>query len=150
MLNKKGFTLIELMLVMSVIAILATIILFGLGKAQAAARDVQRQQIVNSVQLALERYYTDQSPNSYPGNGWANLFANNRLGPYIQGALTDPGCGQACTNCDLKTTAAPTPCTAAVTYSYTTNVSGKCVGSGYQVGLLKEGGGNTVYFCGPQ
>lgn len=57
---KNAFTLIELMVVISVIAILATIALFGFGKAQASARDVGRQQMMVGVQTALERYYGDK------------------------------------------------------------------------------------------
>ena len=49
--KNKGFTLIELMIVITVIAILAAIVLFGLGAAQKNARDVQRVQIMKSMQI---------------------------------------------------------------------------------------------------
>ena len=69
-----GFTLVELMVVMTVIAILATMVLFGLSATQAAARDAGRQQIMTGVQGALERYYGDFQ--AYPSGTFCNLFAN--------------------------------------------------------------------------
>ncbi len=46
---RSGFSLVELMIVMAVMAILATMALFGLSKAQAAARDASRQQIMTGI-----------------------------------------------------------------------------------------------------
>ncbi len=53
-----GFTLIELMVVISVIAILSTIALFGLNSAQKAARDTQRTTTMRGIRTALECYYS--------------------------------------------------------------------------------------------
>lgn len=54
-----GFTLIEMLVVVGVIGMLATMALFALDKSQAAARDAKRVQIMTSAQSALERYYSD-------------------------------------------------------------------------------------------
>lgn len=60
----KGFTLIELMIVMAVIAILATMALVGFRTAQMAARDTERAQVVRGIQVALECFLGDTG--TYP------------------------------------------------------------------------------------
>ena len=78
MFKKKGFTLIELMIVMAVIGILATIALVGLGQAQKSARDVKRQATMGGIRTALECYYGVMG--TYPGSvNWGNL--TNSLNP---------------------------------------------------------------------
>lgn len=68
--SKKGFTVIELLVVVTVIAILATIILFGLRSAQASARDTQRVETLIGIQSALESYFNDFG--HYPKGAWGN------------------------------------------------------------------------------
>lgn len=85
--KSSGFSLIELMVVITVIAILATMVLFGLSATQAAARDAGRQQIMTGVQGALERYYGDYQ--AYPSGTFCNLFASvSPLG--MSGYLSEP------------------------------------------------------------
>lgn len=55
--TKKGFTLIELMVVMGIIALLSGMAIFGIQLAQRSARDSDRRNIVdNSFKLAVEDY----------------------------------------------------------------------------------------------
>lgn len=56
--NQKGFTIIELLIVIVVIGILAAITAIALGGANARARDAKRESDVKSLQTALEAYYT--------------------------------------------------------------------------------------------
>ncbi len=63
----KGFSLIEIMIVLLVIGILSTLALVGVGKLQASARDTQRVQFMTGLQGALERYYADAK--NYPKSG---------------------------------------------------------------------------------
>lgn len=53
----RGFTIIELLVVVAVIGILATITLIGFNRYQADARDSQRTAQVTIITEALERYY---------------------------------------------------------------------------------------------
>ncbi len=60
--NKKGFTLIELMVVIAIIAILATVVLVSLGSARDAAEDANRSSAINQVR-SLAEVYMAQHPN---------------------------------------------------------------------------------------
>ncbi len=54
---RKGFTLIEILIVVAIIAILASIVLVGLGPTQQSGRDARRLSDLHEVQNALELYY---------------------------------------------------------------------------------------------
>ncbi len=56
-LNKKGFTLIELMVVIAIIAILATVVLVSLQSARAAAEDANRSAAIAQVRSLAEVYF---------------------------------------------------------------------------------------------
>ncbi len=61
-----GFTLIELLVVIAIIGILATIVLVSLNTARAKARDARRSTDIHQIALAMEMYYYNQKPASYP------------------------------------------------------------------------------------
>lgn len=65
--ERKGFTLIEILIVVAIIAILASIVLVGLGPTQALGRDSRRLSDLQEVQNALELYYN--ANGYYPGGG---------------------------------------------------------------------------------
>lgn len=54
-----GFTLVEILLVISLIAILAVIVLTGLNLASSKARDAKRITDLKTIASALEFYYDD-------------------------------------------------------------------------------------------
>ena len=56
---RRGFTLIELMVVIAIIGILASIVLAGLGTAKQSGRDAKRISDIKNIQLALAEYYGD-------------------------------------------------------------------------------------------
>jgi prepilin-type N-terminal cleavage/methylation domain-containing protein len=68
--NKKGFTLIELMVVIAIIAILATVVLVALQGARDAAEDSKRKSALSQVRSVAEVYYAtnDRSYANLDGN----------------------------------------------------------------------------------
>jgi len=62
--RKKGFTLVELIVVIATIGILASVALLGLNRYQGDTRDARRASSVSVIAEALEKYY-DQS-GEYP------------------------------------------------------------------------------------
>jgi len=70
--NKKGFTLIEMLIVITIIAVLASLILVGMGGARAKTRDSKRVADLHNVMNALELYYSLNY--TYPGTmPWSDL-----------------------------------------------------------------------------
>ncbi len=64
MTNQKGFTLVELLVVIAIIAILSTLAVVALNSARQKSRDAKRVSDIKQVQTALELYFGDQ--NAYP------------------------------------------------------------------------------------
>ncbi len=62
----RGFTLIEMLVVVSLIGILATLITANLNSGRARARDAQRKSDLRNIQTALRIYYNDKG--GYPTN----------------------------------------------------------------------------------
>ncbi len=64
---KKGFTIIELLIVIAIIGIIASIVLVQLNTARAKGRDSFRVQSLKEIQKAVELYHTDTG--NYPDTG---------------------------------------------------------------------------------
>lgn len=64
--TQKGFTLVELLVVVSIIGLLSTLAVVALGSARVQARDAKRVADVKQMQTALELYFSDN--NGYPGS----------------------------------------------------------------------------------
>lgn len=62
--HHKGFTLVELIVVMGVITIIATLVVVSFSSARLHSRDSRRVHDVQQIQTALELYYTKN--HSYP------------------------------------------------------------------------------------
>lgn len=73
--NKKGFTLIEILTVVAIIGLLTGIVTVNLTGVRARSRDIKRKADLEEIQSALERYhadcfeYPDLLGNSLVGDG---------------------------------------------------------------------------------
>lgn len=68
--RQKGFTLIELMVVISIIGVLSTIAMTSLNGARAKARDARRKNDLEQISLAMEQYYSDHGTYQVAGSGY--------------------------------------------------------------------------------
>jgi prepilin-type N-terminal cleavage/methylation domain-containing protein len=57
--SQGGFSLIELMVVISIITLLASILITSIAVARRAARDTKRKADAHQMEIAMELYYTD-------------------------------------------------------------------------------------------
>lgn len=57
--KSKGFTLVELLVVISIIGLLSTLAVVSLGSARSRARDARRISDIKQIQTALELHYAD-------------------------------------------------------------------------------------------
>lgn len=139
----RGFTIVELLIVIVVIAILAAITIVSYQGIQARARDARRTQDVSTITKALEMYYIDNgqfppgvvsgSSWSMTGNSsWSNLAAY-LVPKYISVLPADP----------ISTPGIFPYNAAAYNYAYYANTSSYCGAAADQMYILvyrKEAG----------
>lgn len=158
--ERKGFTLIEILIVVAIIAILASVVLVGLGPTQQSGRDARRLADLHEVQNALELFYN--KCGYYPGQltsgactaglpGTAKYPATAGTSIYggVAGSLTAASAG-------LGLNTIPNDPTSGATYRYTVNAASNP--TSYILGATLENGNNAVFasynaptnFAGPQ
>lgn len=70
--SSRGFTLLEILVAVSIVAILSSVIIVGLSQIQARGRDTRRVKDLSEVQHALELYFAQRG--EYPGTmSWSEL-----------------------------------------------------------------------------
>jgi len=128
----KGFTLIEILIVVAIIAILASSVLVGFGPAQRQGRDARRLTDLRQVQTALELYYA--KCGYYPGNAQSGStctgFSVINSWASLQTALVGSAIG---------INQIPNDPTSGKNYVY-----GSATGSGYVLGADLEQTGNPA------
>ncbi len=72
--SRRAFTLVELLVVISIIGLLSTIAIVSLNGARTKARDTKRLADIGQFQKALEVYYADNG--QYPPSGGATTPNN--------------------------------------------------------------------------
>lgn len=91
--SQKGFTLIEILIVVGIIGLLASVVLSGLGSVRSRGRDARRVADLRQVQQGLELYYTRYQ--EYPDEtDWSTLeqtLKGAQIG--ITNISSDPLCG---------------------------------------------------------
>lgn len=102
-LNQKGFTIIELLVVIVIIGILVALTLPNLFSAQARGRDTDRKNELKNVQTKLETFFNDNG--RYPDDfaeavSDADVTTEEQTGPRDDAYVYTPGdCDTASTNC---------------------------------------------------
>lgn len=71
--NIKGFTLIELIVVVAVIGILAALIVLRVTGALKDARDAERKADLSQLKAAFDQYYLKYNTIYMPNSGYDNL-----------------------------------------------------------------------------
>ena len=85
--NRKGFTLVEIMIVVAIIALLAAIAIPNLLRARHNANESAAIAGLRTISTALESYRSAQTPPVYPAS--ANLTPlSGSTPPYIDTALS--------------------------------------------------------------
>ena len=120
--RQSGFTIVELLIVIVIIGILATLVIVTFSGIQQRARDTQRKTDINALQSHVEAYYANQG--NYPTRdnvnddawrstnmkgldpatlvdpkGTAKLGATASANQYAY-VVTPAGCDNATTPCD--------------------------------------------------
>lgn len=95
--NKKGFTLLELLVVVAIIGMLSSIVLSNLSNARLRARDTKRHSEIHSIMAALELYrekngsyiVSNNCAATVPNSGWCNSIESLSSGRWIRNGATN-------------------------------------------------------------
>lgn len=113
----KGFTLVELILVMALVAILALLIIGNFNATLKKGRDARRKNDLSQIQKTLELYYEDN--RTYPVFADNDIFGKKLCTGHTASATT--ACAVTETTYMVRTPQDPN---SAYTYRYEPSVSG--------------------------
>jgi prepilin-type N-terminal cleavage/methylation domain-containing protein len=133
--QKQGFTLIEILIVVAIIAILASVVLVGLGPTQQAGRDARRISDLSETQNGLELYYNECG--YYPGSAQASAPCGTFSQISTWAALTASLKGTT----GIGVSSVPNDPSANKNYQYGTDTSG----DKYVLEATLENVGNSVF-----
>lgn len=141
--RRSGFTLIEILIVVAIIAILASVVLVGLGPTQQAGRDARRISDLSEAQNGLELYYN--KCGFYPGALGNASCAAVTLGSTGATAYTAVGAAIEAANLGVSTWPQDPSNVAPHVYSYGTNGTGSTAATSYVLGATLENTNNSVF-----
>ena len=85
--SRKGFTLIELMIVVAIIGILAAVAIPKFADLVSKSKEASVKGTLGSLRSAISIYYGDTEGN-YPGNLFSALTTNNKYMPSLSGVAS--------------------------------------------------------------
>jgi len=107
MINKEGFTILELLIVVAIIGILASLAIVNYVKTKEYALDKEAISNLKIIQVAEKSYYMDSVPNTYYASSViADINSNLKLSLPSSSQRSwnyqvwDTGCGRATRNGD--------------------------------------------------
>lgn len=117
-LGKAAFTLIELLIVITIIGILAVALVPRISQGPAKARDVARKADVGSIATALEFYFADNSayPTTNPTGVYTECISDNSTAAAANAGIASNMKGGLVPS--DPTTNGPAPCTTGGGYGY--------------------------------
>ncbi len=131
---QRGFTLVELLIVIAIIGILSTLLMANFIGIRQRARDAQRKSDVRQIQSALELYRADNG--SYPAPAGSNGLTTNCPNP---AAFTANG----------TTYMAQIPCDPlGASFYHSGNYFYKLTTGGYELGTCLENIADNDYYSG--
>lgn len=153
--EKKGFTLVELLVVVSIISVLAVIGLVVFGNIQKGARDARRMKDTDAVANAMEANYV-QSTGTYTALA-ATMFSSGQIpqDPRDGSSVCGTGGTNICKYCVIgegstSQTPATTPFASCATSVAVGEPAGGTSKSNWQVCTNLEsavGPKGTLYYC---
>jgi len=135
----RGFTLIELIVVIAVIGVLATITVVGFGRYQGDARDARRASSATIIAEALEKYY--DTNGEYPSCTAMTTNPTTTLPGVQLTAIKTPSAPTSETN-SIKTCSALTYSVGNDSFAYVGDGSSSCVSSAclqFSLQYIEEG-----------
>lgn len=91
--KQQGFTIVELLIVIVVIGILATLVITTFTGIQQKARDTKRQTDINAMRTQIEAYFTQTGKYPTLANLNDSAFRTANLKGLESAALCDPKAG---------------------------------------------------------
>ncbi|MDR3582450.1 MAG: type II secretion system protein [Candidatus Pacebacteria bacterium] len=130
--KEKGFTLIEILIVVAIIAVLASIVIVGVGPAQQSGRDARRISDLQNVRNGLQLYYS--KCGFYPGATSGSTLCPAQTNSYA-------GMTTALTGSNLGISSIPVDPSSNRNYYYAASADG----SSYTLGAVLENPNNSVF-----
>lgn len=87
--NRRGFTIVELLIVIAIMGILLVLGVVNLRGSQANARDSERKIDVENIALALETDYVNSTPNSVRVGTYVSTSTSSSSNSNIMSILQD-------------------------------------------------------------
>ncbi len=84
--RNKGFTIVEIMIVLAIVMLLATLVISSVLRARHNANEIAAIASCKTIVTACQNFYANTLPHAYPGS-LSDLIAPQSDPPYIDSVL---------------------------------------------------------------